>query len=257
MPGEWVDAVAGSGDISRLALPVIVPVTEFRDTFGVALTNMIAGGDPAEELKKATEAVQAGAREERKGLMAATTARSGRMRSRLQKRGPADTGWPPITGLSSIPALVVVRRVIVFPWAFTIWMSVNELDARPAAQLRRHGQLPAALAAIRASGNRSGHTLWLHAAVGRRAAVPRHARGADLRYEISAARLPARHLRHADDGDAGRHRAGLDDDVPSAARRAQLSAVAGRHPGRRSGSSTRTRSFPRWSRSRPGSGRRW
>jgi multiple sugar transport system substrate-binding protein len=56
MPGEWVDAVAGSGDISRLALPVIVPVTEFRDTFGVALTNLIAGGDPAEELKKATEA---------------------------------------------------------------------------------------------------------------------------------------------------------------------------------------------------------
>ncbi|KQZ16103.1 MULTISPECIES: ABC transporter substrate-binding protein [unclassified Mesorhizobium] len=56
MPGEWVDAVAGSGEISRLALPVIVPVTEFRDTFGVALTNLISGGDPAAELKKATEA---------------------------------------------------------------------------------------------------------------------------------------------------------------------------------------------------------
>lgn len=56
MPAEWVDAVAGSGEISRLALPVIIPVTEFRDTFGVALTNLIAGGDPAAELKKATEA---------------------------------------------------------------------------------------------------------------------------------------------------------------------------------------------------------
>lgn len=56
MPGEWVDAVAGSGDISKLALPVIIPVTEFRDTFGVALTNLIAGGDAAAELKKATEA---------------------------------------------------------------------------------------------------------------------------------------------------------------------------------------------------------
>ncbi len=56
MPGEWVDAVAGSGEISKLALPVIVPVTEFRDTFGVALTNLISGGDPAAELKKATEA---------------------------------------------------------------------------------------------------------------------------------------------------------------------------------------------------------
>jgi len=56
MPGEWVDAVAGSGEISRLALPVIIPVTEFRDVFGVALTNMIAGADAADELKKATEA---------------------------------------------------------------------------------------------------------------------------------------------------------------------------------------------------------
>jgi multiple sugar transport system substrate-binding protein len=56
MPGDWVDAVVGSGDISRLALPVIIPVTEFRDVFGVALTNMISGSDPADELKKATEA---------------------------------------------------------------------------------------------------------------------------------------------------------------------------------------------------------
>ncbi|MEQ1937099.1 sugar ABC transporter substrate-binding protein [Mesorhizobium sp. CN5-321] len=56
MPGEWVDTVAACGDISRLALPVIIPVTEFRDVFGVALTNMISGADPADELKKATEA---------------------------------------------------------------------------------------------------------------------------------------------------------------------------------------------------------
>jgi len=36
-------------------LPEIVPVTEFRDVFGIALTNMIGGADPATELKKATE----------------------------------------------------------------------------------------------------------------------------------------------------------------------------------------------------------
>ena len=35
-------------------MPEIVAVTEFRDIFGVALTNMISGGDPADELKKAT-----------------------------------------------------------------------------------------------------------------------------------------------------------------------------------------------------------
>ena len=30
-------------------------MTEFRDTFGVALTNMLGGADPAAELRKATE----------------------------------------------------------------------------------------------------------------------------------------------------------------------------------------------------------
>ena len=35
-------------------LPVIVPVTEFRDTIGTALTNMLGGADPAAELKRAT-----------------------------------------------------------------------------------------------------------------------------------------------------------------------------------------------------------
>ncbi|MDP9840689.1 multiple sugar transport system substrate-binding protein [Neorhizobium huautlense] len=53
MPGEWVDAVVASGKVSQLALPVIIPVTEFRDIYGVALTNMIGGADPAAELKKA------------------------------------------------------------------------------------------------------------------------------------------------------------------------------------------------------------
>jgi len=54
MPGAWVDAVAASGKVSQLALPVIIPVTEFRDIYGVGLTNMIGGADPATELKTAT-----------------------------------------------------------------------------------------------------------------------------------------------------------------------------------------------------------
>ena len=54
MPAEWLDSVIGSGKISKLSLPVIIPVTEFRDIYGVALTNMISGADPASELKKAT-----------------------------------------------------------------------------------------------------------------------------------------------------------------------------------------------------------
>ena len=54
MPGAWLDAVAGSAKVSQLALPVIIPVTEFRDIYGVALTSLIGGADPAAELKTAT-----------------------------------------------------------------------------------------------------------------------------------------------------------------------------------------------------------
>lgn len=54
MPAAWLDAVAGSAKVSQLALPIIIPVTEFRDIYGVGLTNMIGGADPASELKSAT-----------------------------------------------------------------------------------------------------------------------------------------------------------------------------------------------------------
>jgi multiple sugar transport system substrate-binding protein len=53
---QWFDCVLESARVGRPGLPVIIPVTEFRDVFGVALTNMLSGGDPAAELKKATEA---------------------------------------------------------------------------------------------------------------------------------------------------------------------------------------------------------
>jgi multiple sugar transport system substrate-binding protein len=53
-PKEWVDCMLASAAIAKPGLPVIAPVTEFRDTFGIALTNMINGADPATELKKAT-----------------------------------------------------------------------------------------------------------------------------------------------------------------------------------------------------------
>jgi multiple sugar transport system substrate-binding protein len=55
VPKEWFDANAKSAEIGRPALPMIIPVQEFRDVFGIALTNMIEGADPATELKKATE----------------------------------------------------------------------------------------------------------------------------------------------------------------------------------------------------------
>jgi len=53
-PKEWVECMLTSARIAQPGLPVIAPVTEFRDVFGIALTNMINGADAAAELKKAT-----------------------------------------------------------------------------------------------------------------------------------------------------------------------------------------------------------
>ena len=57
-PKEWFDTTLASLKIARPGLPVIVPVTEFRDTIGVGLTNIVGGADVATELKKATETFQ-------------------------------------------------------------------------------------------------------------------------------------------------------------------------------------------------------
>ena len=53
-PKQWVECMLASARIAQPGLPIISPVTEFRDVFGIALTNMISGADPATELKKAT-----------------------------------------------------------------------------------------------------------------------------------------------------------------------------------------------------------
>jgi multiple sugar transport system substrate-binding protein len=55
MPREWLDSVIGSSKISKLGLPVVIPVAEFRDIVGAGVTATISGGDPAAELKKATD----------------------------------------------------------------------------------------------------------------------------------------------------------------------------------------------------------
>ena len=55
-PGEWFDTAIECQKIVRPGLPEIVAVTEFRDVFGIALTNMISGGDPKTEFAKATAA---------------------------------------------------------------------------------------------------------------------------------------------------------------------------------------------------------
>jgi multiple sugar transport system substrate-binding protein len=54
VPVDWLKAVGESMRIARPGLPIIEPVTEFRDVFGIALNNMLNGADVAAELKKAT-----------------------------------------------------------------------------------------------------------------------------------------------------------------------------------------------------------
>jgi multiple sugar transport system substrate-binding protein len=58
IPKEWADCANGCAPLSMSGLPVIVPVTEFRDTIGTALTNMLTGADPGAELKRATAEFQ-------------------------------------------------------------------------------------------------------------------------------------------------------------------------------------------------------
>jgi len=55
-PQEWFDTSLACQKMARSGLPEIVAVTEFRDIFGVALTNTLGGADVATELRKATEA---------------------------------------------------------------------------------------------------------------------------------------------------------------------------------------------------------
>ncbi len=53
LPKEWLQAVIDAAKISKLGLPVIIPVAEFRDLVGAAVTATLSGADPAAELKKA------------------------------------------------------------------------------------------------------------------------------------------------------------------------------------------------------------
>ena len=53
-PREFFQTLEASAQIARAGLPEIVPVTQFRDVIGTALTNTLGGADVAAELKRAT-----------------------------------------------------------------------------------------------------------------------------------------------------------------------------------------------------------
>ena len=51
---KWIDTVVASPGVAQPGLPIIVPVTEFRDIVGIALTNMINAADAVTGLKRAS-----------------------------------------------------------------------------------------------------------------------------------------------------------------------------------------------------------
>ena len=126
-----------------------------------------------------------------------------------------------------VPALVVVGAVILFPWLFTLWMSAFDWKIGSHRAFRRPRQLCDARHQPALSRSDRSHVL-LHGARRRRPARAGHRRGDDLPPRVPVARRAARRVHHADDGDTGRGRARVDDDVPSAAGRPQLPAVARR-----------------------------
>ena len=58
LPAAWLQAVSEAIKRSTPILPVIEPVNEFRDVYGIALVNMLGGADIATELKRATAEFQ-------------------------------------------------------------------------------------------------------------------------------------------------------------------------------------------------------
>ena len=83
IPDDWIAAVTESSRIAHPCIPEIVAANEFLDVFGVALSNMLTGADPAEQLHHAMES----------------------FRSVLPRAGEPDA----ITGWRVRPAAVILR----------------------------------------------------------------------------------------------------------------------------------------------------
>ena len=53
LEADGLQSVIDAGKISKLGLPTVIPVAEWRDLVGAAVTATLSGADPATELKKA------------------------------------------------------------------------------------------------------------------------------------------------------------------------------------------------------------
>ena len=256
-PREFFQTLEASSKIARAGLPEIVPVTQFRDVIGAALTNTISGADVAKRAEARNGRIPAGAGTERArelmpsggtATLAAPAAATGqRPRRRNYARHYA---W------FVVPAAVVVVAVIVFPWAFTLYVSA--FDWRIGGERRWVGL---ANYATLFNDARFGwavlRTLFYTVLAVVFPDRLRPGRGACLPPPLPPARPRARRLHPADDGDAGRGGPGLDHDVPPAARRAELAADQRRPAALHVGLQRQTPSSRPWCWWRSGTGRRW
>ncbi len=137
MPASWLDAVVGSGKISRLALPVIIPVTEFRDIYRRRADQhdrRRRSGSRAEEGDRSSSsrcwrrARKADGRDARPERPQCKT--SGHRREPADRLAP--NYWPFV-----IPALVVVWRRHRLSLGVHPVDERQPLDARPVAGLCR------------------------------------------------------------------------------------------------------------------------
>ena len=139
-PKEWVECMLTSASIAQPGLPIIVAGHRVPRHLRHRAHQHDQRRRSRDRAQEGDRRVPAGARQEREGLtrhvaaVEATRSQAARSRRRHRRRPRAcarrlaarassrAAGAP--TTCSSLPALVVVGAVIVFPWLFTLWMSV-------------------------------------------------------------------------------------------------------------------------------------
>ena len=204
---------------------MIIPVAEFRDLVGAAHDRDALGRRSGDRIEEGARAVPADPGAQREGV---SDDNARQLRPRRETDAAPGREWrPPSYWPFVVPALVVVLAIIVFPWLFTIWMSLNEWKVGSPTTfvgLANYLRLPNDPRFVEAVGHTILYTalsVLLPLMFGTFAAVVFHQKFAVRGFLRGVFIMPMM-------ATPGGDRAGLDHDVPPAARRAELSAVAGR-----------------------------
>jgi len=119
-PTEWLQSAIDPRDQQAWSF-LIIPVAEFRDIVGAAVTATLSGADPATELRGARAVRPIWSAVRKRDLAASCWSASGEVSA-----SPEQEWRQPSYCHSSFRPWSLCSAVIVFPWVFTIWMSLNE-----------------------------------------------------------------------------------------------------------------------------------